>query len=404
MMIRQEAYKVLEAVLLRNRHAHLVLKELDLPERDQAFVSALTYTCLQHYMYLNYQIEDLIDQNLPESVRLILIMGVCQLFKMDGVPDYAVVNESVELAKRLRLQRYHGVVNAVLKKVIQRGTRPLEGDPVEVAALEYSMPLWILKLLQRQYSLDFALEYARYCQAIKPNYVRLNPRKSFEIRDDYLEILENTVLAKPPLFQSDYFAKGYCLIQDINSQKVAPMLDLKPNLKVLDCCCGPGTKTVHISDLMQNSGHIDGVELHASRSQTTEALLERWGTTNATIHTQDVLQYESDTEYDRILLDAPCSGLGVLSHKHDLRYHIKPEDLDALETLQQDMLKHIAQFLKVEGIMVYATCTLNKKENERQVERFLKEHENFTLETQFTSDPVASQGDGFYIAKLKRTW
>ena len=402
-MRRLEAYNVLSDVEFRDRHAHLVLKEKELDTKSQAFVSALVYTVLQHSLFLDYQFQDLVDAKLPKEVALVIKMACAQYFKMDDVPDYALVNEYVELSKTIGKKRYSGVVNAVLKKVIKRGLRPIEETGLKRASIEYSMPLWILNLLSKQYDEKFAIDYAVYCQEIKPSYVRINTLKDYPLDMSYFEEYNNALIAKSELFRSDYLENGVVLIQDINSQKVVPFMNLEDNLEVLDCCCGPGTKTSHIAALMNNTGQIDGVELHQSRADKTSELMERVGATNATIITSDVLEYQTDKKYDRILLDAPCSGLGVLSHKHDLRYHIKPEDLDALVLLQADMLDHVATLLEVDGILVYATCTLNRKENEKQVEAFLARNSNYELLESELCNPMETLGDGFYIAQCRRT-
>ena len=402
-MRRLEAYNVLSDVEFRDRHAHLVLKEKELDPKSQAFVSALVYTVLQHSLFLDYQFQDLVDAKLPKEVALVIKMACAQYFKMDDVPDYALVNEYVELSKTIGKKRYSGVVNAVLKKVIKRGLRPIEETGLKRASIEYSMPLWILNLLSKQYDEKFAIDYAIYCQEIKPSYVRINTLKDYPLDMSYFEEYNNALIAKSELFRSDYLENGVVLIQDINSQKVVPFMNLEDNLEVLDCCCGPGTKTSHIAALMNNTGHIDGVELHQSRADKTSELMERVGATNTTIITSDVLEYQTDKKYDRILLDAPCSGLGVLSHKHDLRYHIKPEDLDALILLQADMLDHVATLLEVDGILVYATCTLNRKENEKQVEAFLARNSNYELLESELCNPMETLGDGFYIAQCRRT-
>lgn len=386
-----------------NQHAHLVLKVLDLDAQDQAFVSALVYTVLQNMMFLDYQFDDLVDKKLPKRVRLVLQMGLAQHFKMDDIPDYALVNSTVELAKNVKLQRYAGVVNKVMKKVLARGERPIEGTDLEVASITHSMPLWILKLLSAQYSSEFAIDYAAYCQSIKPTYIRQNGLNPVPFDPEIMEAVESGLIAKQSLFRSDYLPAGHGVVQDINSQKVVPYMDLENDLHVLDCCCGPGTKTLQIADLMNNTGSIIGVELHESRSEVTRELMARGKVLNTEIVTSDVLEYTSDTEFDRILLDAPCSGLGVLSHKHDLRYHIFPEDLDALVQLQKQMLDHTATLLKVGGLLVYATCTLNTKENQRQVASFLERHPNYALNKEETTNPMETKGDGFYIAQLVRT-
>lgn len=403
-MRRHEAYKVLEAVYFNGRHAHLVLKDQNFKPEDQAFISALVYTTLQHDLYLSHQFEDLIDKKLPKEVVLVLKMACAQYFKMESIPDYALVNEFVELTKTIGKRRYAGVVNAILKRVIERGEREVEGDELTKASIEYSMPLWILKLLSKQYSLEMAIDYARYCQQIKPSYVRVNTLKSGEPLDESLfDMYNGQRVAKPELFRSGLFEAGRVLIQDINSQKVVSLMELEKGMSVLDCCCGPGTKTSQIAALLENTGSIEGVELYESRAKATRDLMDRVGAINTTIITSDVLEFNPGKTYDRILVDAPCSGLGVLSHKHDLRYHIFPEDLDALQSLQQAMLEHLKDLVRVGGLLVYSTCTLNRKENEKQIEKFLENNQNYTLEYSKTLIPMETLGDGFYIAKIKRT-
>lgn len=403
-MRRATAFKILKSVMIEDHHAHLELKKLELPEEDQAFISALVYTSLQNYLFLNYQIDNLIRKNTNEEVRILLIMALAQYFLMNPIPDYALVNEHVELSKTSGLDGFSGLINKVLKNVIQRGKREEPKDDLDRLSIQTSMPKWILSLLTAQYSFDFAKEYAEYCQKEKPSYVRLNPRRSIDGLQDFTEDYNGAKIARSSLFQSQHLNEGNLLIQDINSQKVVDYLDLEENLEVLDCCCGPGTKTSQISDLMQNTGQIDGIELHERRSIETRKLLDRWGSTNTKVITSDVLDFETDKRYDRILIDAPCSGLGVISHKHDLRYHIQPSDLDDLEEIQANILDHTAKFLKVDGILVYATCTLNKKENEKQIQKFLKKHPNYELLEEKTLNPMTTLGDGFYIAQCRRTW
>lgn len=399
---RYQAYKLLKEIIFEKRHAHLVLKESDANKEDQKFITALVYTVLQNYLLLTYQLDRYIDKKIDKEVWLLLMMAGAELLKMDGTPDYAVGNYYVDLTKKIKKSRLSGVVNAVIKKISQNGMMPIEGDTIKIASITYSIPEWILRLLKSQYSEAFAIDYAKYTSGIKPNYVRFNTLKNCPYDEELFEKIDGNIVSKSTLFQSDYLEKGCVVIQDINSQKVVPYLELKENMSVLDVCCGPGTKTLHIANELNNTGKIIGVELHQSRSDKTIELLQRCDVTNTEVITQDALDFTSNELFDRILVDAPCSGLGVLTGKPDLRYNILPEHLDELETLQAQILQHVSQFLKVEGILVYATCTLNKKENERQIQKFLLNNENYTLIEDETLVPMNTNGDGFYMAKLKR--
>ena len=402
-MRREVSYQVLVEVLHHDRHAHLVLKECDLDEQDQAFVSALVYTVLQNLYYLRYQFEDLMKRKPNKKIELIFLMASAQAFMMDEIPDYALVNEYVSLTKKVNEKHSAGFVNAVLKKMLSRGEKPLDTSSLEGVSIKTSMPLWILNLLKHQYSEDFAIEYAYYVQSVKPTYGWVNRLKVDQVDEKYFN-QKNPHIVEPIIFRSDVLEEAKVVIQDINSKDVVDTMPLEKGMNVLDCCCAPGTKTLRIANLMENTGQILGVELHESRVKVTQDLMKRAKVTNASIIQGDAQDIQFDENFDLALIDAPCSGLGVLAHKHDLRYHIKPEDLDDLEVLQMNILDNISKYIKIDGVLVYATCTLNKKENEKQIEKFLRKHENFALIYEKTYHPMETLGDGFYVAHCQKRW
>lgn len=402
-MRRKLSYDVLYEIIEEGKHAHLVLKNIDVPTQDHAWISALVYTVLQNKLYLEYQFEDLIKANTDASFRIVFLMAAAQWFKMDPIPEYALVNEMVDLTKEIGKKHTAGFVNAVLKKMISRNERPYEQEGLQRASIEYSIPLWILKLLERQYSESFSMRYAQYCQTIKPTYVWVNPFVDYEI-DDSLFLSRNPDIASPDLFRSVALEKSKVVVQDINSQAVIDSIPLEEGMSVLDCCCAPGTKTLRIASALKNTGKIVGVDLIQPRVKVTQELMQRANVKNATILQGDATEVSFDTLFDVVLVDAPCSGLGVIAHKHDLRYNIQPDDLDALQIIQKEILDNVSQYVKVGGRLVYATCTLNKKENEKQIEAFLKRNESFECVFERTYDPVETQGDGFYVAHCIRKW
>lgn len=402
-MRREISYQVLNEVLNQGRHAHLVLKELDLNELDQAFVSALVYTVLQNKYYLTYQYEDLVKRKPNKKIQIVLLMAAAQAFKMDEIPDYALVNEYVELTKKIKETHSAGFVNAVLKKMVDRKERPLDTTSLKGVSIKYSMPLWILKLLKHQYSESFAIDYAKYVQSIKPTYAWVNRLKTAEDYTEYFDDVEKGIV-NPKVFRSDALENAEIVIQDINSQAVVDMMPIKKDMHFLDCCAAPGTKTLKIANRLENTGSITAVELVKERVQVTEDLMRRAEVKNTKVIEDDASLIEFDQAFDMALIDAPCSGLGVLSHKHDLRYHIKPIDLDDLEKIQKDILDNVAKYIKVDGLLVYATCTLNKKENEKQIEAFLKRNEAYELVYEKTFNPLETLGDGFYVAHCRKRW
>lgn len=398
-MRRKTSYHILERVINQKQHAHLLLKELDLDPQDQAFISALVYSTLQNKLYLEYQLQQVVRKKPQAKLQVLLIMAACEALIMDNTPDYAVVNEYVELSKHLGFRHQSGFVNKVLKLVVENGPAVIDKEGLEKVSIEKSMPLWILNLLKSQYGEAFASDYANYVQEIKPNYGWENALKPHQDTNQYLTdgIVDSNV------FKTDLIQDAHIVVQDINSQRVVDLMPLEKGMHVLDCCCAPGTKTLRIANKLENTGNIIGLDLVASRVKVTEALMERSGVKNATIIEGDATTQAFDSEFDAVLIDAPCSGLGVLSHKHDLRYNIQPEDLDDLQNIQRDILDNISQYVKVGGHLVYATCTLNKKENEKQVSAFLKRNMNYAMVYEETMHPMDTMGDGFYVALLKRT-
>ena len=195
------------------------------------------------------------------------------------------------------------------------------------------------------------------------------------------------------------------LIQDENSQRVCVFADVKPGEKVLDVCSAPGTKTVQLAAMMQNQGSILALDIHSHRIKLVEQLVEKSGATIISTKVADATNLPVDIKegmFDTVLIDAPCSGLGVLRRKPDIKMTIQPADLDGIQKLQEAILNESSACVKVGGHLVYATCTINKKENQLQVQSFLSTHPQFELVDQQQYLPHQNDGDGFYMAKLIR--
>ena len=319
---------------------------------------------------------------------------------MDSIPDYAVVNEYVNLGKKLGLKHQTGFINVVIKKILQGGLLEVNKEKLEKVSIETSVPIWILKLLKAQYSESFAIDYAYYSREIKPIYGWVNRLKFDPSAKSYL----NDGVVNRDVFRTSLIKDAHLIIQDINSQSVVDLMEIEKGMRVLDCCCAPGTKTLRIANRLENSGEVVGIDIAPTRIKLTQDLMKRAGVENAEIMQADATDVVFNNLFDAILIDAPCSGLGVIAHKHDLRYNIEPNDLDNLQILQRDILKNITQYIKIDGIVTYSTCTLNKKENEKQIADFLSLHSNFELIYEETMNPVETRGDGFYVAQLRRKW
>jgi len=304
------------------------------------------------------------------------------------------------------------MVNAVLHKVLEKGKEKLVGlDELDTIALNASLPTFVVKLWSKHYGMEQTLLNAQ--ALLEPSLLcgRVNPLKidTDEIFYDPNvtrgQLSEYAFYSKDNIVQSDWFKNGECWLQDEASQLVSEFLEPMDNLNVLDACSAPGTKTAATAVLMHNTGHIDAIELHETRTGLIDKQLVHLGITNVTTYTMDARDAKDNFKhnyYDRILVDVPCSGLGVLRRKADIKLRVSPAQLDELQALQASILEGVHECLKIDGIMVYSTCTLNRKENEMQIKNFVEKHPEFKLLEEKTIFPNEYHTDGFYMAKLKR--
>lgn len=396
--MRKWLWKALDEVVNKEVYSNLYLRNHlhEVSERDRALATRIFYGTIQNYRYCRACWSKFVENKVNDKMDVLLTMSTYQLLFLDKVPSYAIVNDAVNIAKRINV-KYAGLTNAVLHKVKHIETKDV--------ALKYSLPDWLYKMWVSQYGQEQALIMAKASVNILPLYVRRNMLKT-EVEDFSSS---EFICVKDPLYiytQNDYFhhpyyQKGYMSAQDEGSFAIAKFVDPKENEKILDCCAAPGTKTMAMAEMMYNKGHIDSFDLHAHRKDLIESDAKRLGIDTVHAGVQDATKFKSSVLYDRILCDVPCSGYGVLSRKPDIKLRMLPEDMDTLIPLQYAILNNVCQYVKEGGFIVYSTCTMNKKENEKQIQRFLKEHDMFRLvdEVNIFSD---SKQDGFYMAKLVR--
>lgn len=393
---RKHVLDILERVFSSHGYAALLMrKNSGLESRDRAFVSEVVYGTVRCYSLLEFQWRHLAEKHVKARTALLLDMALYQIFFLDRVPDYAAVSGAVDLAPR----HEKGFVNAVLRRCMRQGF--LEPDD---PAVKFSHPQWILNLWKAHYGEETACRIAEADQKPSVMYGRVNTlkttRKELETRFHFVNDLSFT--ADEPLQGTPEFADGRVLIQDIHSAAVPLLLEAAPGMCVLDACAAPGTKTQETAMLMENRGRIVACDLYEARTGLIRRLMDETGVTIAETKTCDasVPGQFPDRAFDRILLDVPCSGLGDLSHKPEIRWHLTPENIDVLVATQKRILEANAPYLKQGGILVYSTCTLNRKENEQQVSLFCRTHPEFRLLSERTWFPFEEGGDGFYAAQL----
>lgn len=401
---RNEIVTILEHVLKDKGYASLLMRHSmqDLEERDRRFVSEVVYGTLRNRTLLEAQWKSYAKKTKLRTA-IVLDMSIYQLFFMD-TEDYAVINEAVNLVSK----HEKGFVNAILRKVQETGLQKNEGKTLEEVSVATSHPLWLLKMWKAHYGLEKTIAIARSNQERPVVYGRINTlkitREELE-KDHKIHFLNDLSFTYDGILSStSFFQSGEVLIQDVHSSFVPRYLDVHSGMKVLDACAAPGTKTQEIAMLMKNEGEIFAGELYEHRTELIQELMNRTDVTIVTPIVRDATKKDpfEDNSFDRILLDVPCSGLGDLRHKPEIRYTITPEKLDEIVTIQAEILNTNADLLKPGGILVYSTCTLNRKENESQIATFLSRHENFALIEEKTLFPFEDMGDGFYAAKLVR--
>lgn len=400
MKARSIAYECLKKVIIEKDYANLVMRNAleQANDKDKGLITQIVYGTLRNYRLCRFQWEYLAKQKVNEKTAILLDMSVYQYFMMDKIPTYAIVDEAVDLVP----QAMKGFVNAILRKVFQQELR--EVDDISVMT---SHPEWLVKLWTAHYGEDVARKICESDLEDASIVARINTLKASKEELEEIEgiqFLDDFALsANFNLVQSQLFEEGKIIIQDGSSQKVAEMLELYEGLDVLDCCSAPGTKTSQIAMILKNTGHILAGELHEHRVQLVSQLMTKMGVTNTEVIQMDatrVDEYIENRLFDRILMDVPCSGLGVLKRKPDIKLRCSPANIDEICEIQRKIMESCSKLLKLQGIFVYSTCTLNKKENEKQVQHFLVNNPNFICIEQKTIFPFEDSGDGFYMAKM----
>ena len=402
-------------ICIHKKYSHLVLKDgmTDVSLKDKAFISNVVYGTLQNYQYLDYQWKVYCEKTVKKEIEILINMSVYQLLYLQRVPDFAITNEAVVIAKTKYDGKFANFVNAILRKVIKNGKREVIGDVDEVLAIETSFPLWIIKMWKKQYGYETCEKICRDALKVPFQSVRVNTIKNTkaEFLTNYQKYHSGKLSACALIFDKgsvasrEEFKFGYVSVQDEASQMVAPFLAPTEEDLVLDMCSAPGSKTAHMAALMKNRGKIIALDVHEHRVELLKATMQRLGCINVDAQTCDATKASEKFKrksFDKILIDAPCSGYGVLKRKSDIKYHMNSADMDGIIEIQRKLLDEGVGLLKIDGVMVYSTCTLNKKENELQIKQFLEHHQNMKLIEEKTIFPYEYNCDGFYMARMKR--
>ncbi|HET7578244.1 MAG TPA: 16S rRNA (cytosine(967)-C(5))-methyltransferase RsmB [Bacillales bacterium] len=440
--VRNTALTILLKIEQDEAYSNLLINQAveknHLGPKDIALLTRLVYGTVQRKNTLDFYVNAFLKKEPELWVRVLLRLAVYQMAYLDRVPDRAVLHESVEIAKQRGHKGISGLVNGVLRTIQRKGLPDTTGvkDSLETLALETSHPQWLLKHWLTQYDKETV---RGICEAnntlpevtIRTNTTKttrdqlLNDLKSEEIEAEIGALAPEAVKIKKGAVQHTAgFKNGMLAIQDESSMLAAHALDVKEGMDILDGCAAPGGKTTHIAQLLNNTGSVTALDLHKHKAKLIEEQALRLGLTNITAKTLDSRnaseRFQAES-FDRILVDAPCSGFGVIRRKPDIKWGKSPDDIHKLSVLQGEILQALALLLKPGGKLVYSTCTIEETENQRVVASFLKRNRNFALDKTLAerlpgtlkdySDPGKGQvqilphqfgTDGFYIAVLRK--
>ncbi|MGN0996831.1 MAG: 16S rRNA (cytosine(967)-C(5))-methyltransferase RsmB, partial [Candidatus Ventricola sp.] len=406
--------------------------------RDRAFTTQLVYGTLENRITLDWRIDQFLEgeKELDPVVREILRMGAYQLFYLDRVPDMAAVGESVSLTRAMGLEGFTGLVNAVLRNMIRGKDAVVWPKPADDAAkylsVMFSAPEDLARLLIEAYGENGALNILRYRPADRAVTVRVNYLRCDDARlravfaDDELEFEQGIVPGTykvrhaGDLTRMRAFQNGLFTIQGESSVIAARVVGARPGQTVLDACAAPGGKTAVLSEMMNDTGRVYAWDTHAHRVELIRGTANRLKLENVRPAVKDASVPRPDMAMtlDAALIDAPCSGTGVMLEKPDVKYRVSCEGVEALCRTQQEILDAVAPMVRVGGTLVYSTCSILPQENERQMRAFLERHPEYQVATMGAELPEAlavHEGalglqmlahrdgtDGFYVCRLRR--
>ena len=402
-IVREVALKALYKIDKEEAYSNIALDDMikenkrNLEDRDIGFISEIVYGIISWKLTIDEIIKKYSNIRLKKIspwILNILRMGIYQIVFLDKVPKSAAVNESVNLAKRYGHKASSNFVNAILRKIDKKDYQTFFEieNPIERISKTTSMPIWIVKELLKENDIEKVEEICK-ASNLKPKVeIRINRLKT------NIQQLENLLKERNIAFQEgkfedflilektknieklDLFEQGYFTIQDEGAGLIAKILNPKPNEIILDACSSPGGKTSYMAELMNDKGEIIAWDLHPHRVKLVEETAKRLGIHIIKTKCQDATIYREEykEKFDKILLDVPCLGIGVLKRKPDIKWKRKPEDIEEIAKIQENILKTCSKYLKPKGQLVYATCSIFSEENDKIIDKFLEKNTDFT--------------------------
>ncbi len=412
-----------------------------LTKKDKNLCNALIFGVLRHRNFLDHIISAFSNTPLKKIKPLplyILRIALFQVIYMDRVPDFAAINTAVNIAKKQAGKKTAGYINAVLRAACTNWSKVDLPDkakkPDAYLSINYSIPIWLAKKWINTFGFKDAETLCDQINTIPEITLRVNTLKTdrsslLELMGNHVKTIETTPYADQglcftspdmPIREMEEFNQGLFQIQDEAAQMVTQLLAPEPGERILDACAGLGGKTGHIAQMMKNKGTLTAVDVEAEKLNTLTLEAKRLGIDIVRTKSADLLKMSIKNfgdYFDRVLIDAPCTGLGVLRRNPDTKYKRTKKDIQRLAGKQKKMLNAAANLVKPGGILVFAVCSCEKEENEEVVEHFLNKRKDFSIDKDVQSDnylklitedgfiktyPAANNMDGFFAARLKR--
>ena len=429
---RELALKILYKIDKEKAYSNIALNEeiknnrQKLNEKDIGLISEIVYGVTTWRLTLDEIVKKYSKiriKKISPWIINILRMGIYQIIFLDKIPKSAAVNESVNLAKRYGHSSSSNFVNAILRKVDKKDYEDFFQikDDVERISKTTSMPEWIIKELLKNNNREKVEKICRNSNLKPKTTIRINKLKAtkeqmqqeLETRNIEFEEINDTennedflILNKVKDIENlDLFKNGYFTVQDISAGLTAKILNPQEGEMVLDACSAPGGKTTYLAEIMNNKGIIEAWDIHEHRTKLVRENAKRLGIDIIKTEVKDATIYDKNLneKFDKILLDVPCLGIGVIKRKPDIKWQRKVEDIEEITTIQKQILQNCSKYLKIGGSLVYSTCSILQEENQKIINEFLEENKDYNIDKQCNIEILQDEEkDGFFICKLSR--
>ncbi len=428
--VRLLAFETIQDIINDKAYSNIIINEVlsnnELNRADKSLFTELVYGTLKRKYTLDYFLKPFVQTKLKGWVRQLLWMSIYQYAYLDKIPEHAIIHEAVEIAKYKGGPHNGNVVNGILRNMMRSELPDFTEitDDKKRIAIEYSLPKWLVDHWVTHFGLEKTEEIAqsfldKVSTTVRVNLTRITVDEAIRrlTDDDYIvepdkEIDTCLHISGKPIIESRLFKDGLVSIQDKSSMFVGEIMSLTEGDKVLDACSAPGGKACHIAEILNGTGHVDATDIHEHKIDLIDFNIKKLRLSNISAFEHDATE-KYDKVYDKILVDAPCSGLGVLRHKTEIKYEQSQHSIQSLVEIQLEILNNVKDSVKPGGTIIYSTCTIEQMENENVIYTFLKANKDFefdAFEHPITGEKVKTMqvlpqdfnSDGFFITRIKR--